>query len=632
MNDKEEPRLTPEEALKKYFGYTQFRPHQGGIISQILEGHDVLGVMPTGAGKSLCYQIPALCLPGWTLVISPLISLMQDQVTALMQSGVPAACLNSAQDEAAQRQIYARAYRGELRLLYVAPERLETAGFRNLCEQNPPILAAVDEAHCISQWGQDFRPSYLHLPALLETLPERPRIAAFTATATAAVREDIARLLCLRDPFTLVSGFDRPNLYFGVRATQGTLDKKNLLLQFLDARREKSGIIYCSTRKMVDEIYGLLCTRGVAAGRYHAGMANEERQQMQEDFLYDRLSVMVATNAFGMGIDKPNISYVLHFNMPQDLESYYQEAGRAGRDGEPAECLLLYNGQDVRTADYMISHSREADAELDEEARARVMEQARERLRQMTFYSTTSDCLRGFFLRYFGERAPISCGNCSNCLAGQKEQDITVEAQKIVSCVFRLHQRRRTVGKSTIAAILRGAKTERITQAGFDSLSTYGIMKGTPQRTLIYLIELLTKAGYLTDTGGEYPVIQLNERSNEIIRQHRPVIARLREDIMNAREKPEPQPQKTVELPADLDPALYDRLTKLRAKLANNAGVPPYIIFSNAVLREIAARKPHTDAGLLEIPGIGENKLNRYGRDFLNCIADYEAESHSTDV
>ena len=300
----------------------------------------------------------------------------------------------------------------------------------------------MDEAHCISQWGQDFRPSYLHLPALLETLPERPRIAAFTATATAAVREDIARLLCLRDPFTLVSGFDRPNLYFGVRATQGTLDKKNLLLQFLDARREKSGIIYCSTRKMVDEIYGLLCTRGVAAGRYHAGMANEERQQIQEDFLYDRLSVMVATNAFGMGIDKPNISYVLHFNMPQDLESYYQEAGRAGRDGEPAECLLLYNGQDVRTADYMISHSREADAELDEEARARVMEQARERLRQMTFYSTTSDCLRGFFLRYFGERAPISCGNCSNCLAGQKEQDITVEAQKIVSCVFRLHQRR----------------------------------------------------------------------------------------------------------------------------------------------------------------------------------------------
>lgn len=615
--------MTSQEALKKYFGYTEFRPHQGELIDQILAGRDVLGVMPTGAGKSLCYQIPALCLSGWTLVISPLISLMQDQVAALEQSGVPAACLHSAQSETEQRRIYARAYQGEFRLLYVAPERLETPGFRNLCEQIPPVLAAVDEAHCISQWGQDFRPSYLRLPALLEALPVRPRVAAFTATATAIVREDIARLLCLREPFTLVSGFDRPNLYFGVRSTTGPHDKKQILLQYLKKQQGKSGIIYCSTRKTVDEICELLRDHDISAGRYHAGMAGNERQQIQEDFLYDRITVMVATNAFGMGIDKSNISFVLHFNMPQDLESYYQEAGRAGRDGEPAECLLLYGKQDVQTANFLISHSREADSELDEESRSRVVEQAHERLKQMTFYSTTSDCLRRFFLRYFGESAPLNCGNCSNCLSGHEQKDITIEAQKIASCVYRLRQRGRTVGKSLIADILHGSKSERIQQGGFDTLSTYGIMKDTPRRTIIYFIEFLVQVGYLTDSGGEYPVITLNQKSNEIIRQRLPVVARLRTDIINAKEKTIPlQPAAA----AEVDDGLYSRLTALRTKLANRAGVPAYAIFSNATLREIAARLPHTDAAFLEVPGVGETKLNRYGKEFLQCIADYENE------
>lgn len=617
--------MTPLEALKKYYGYTEFRPHQGDLIEHILDGRDVLGVMPTGAGKSLCYQIPALCLPGWTLVISPLISLMQDQVTALEQSGISAACLNSAQTEAAQRQTYARTYQGEIRLLYVAPERLETPGFRNLCEQNPPVLAAVDEAHCISQWGQDFRPSYLRLPALLETLPVRPRIAAFTATATEIVRQDIARLLNLRDPFTLVSGFDRPNLYFGVRATTGSRDKKSILLDYLEKHSGRSGIIYCSTRKAVDEIYEMLCSSGISAGRYHAGMSGNERQQMQTDFLYDRIIVMVATNAFGMGIDKSNISFVIHFNMPQDLESYYQEAGRAGRDGEPAECILLYNAQDVQTAKFLISHSREAEAELDEESKQRVEEQARERLRQMTFYSTTSDCLRRFFLRYFGEKAPLICGNCSNCLSNQEERDITIEAQKIVSCVFRLHQRGRTVGRKQITDILRGSKNEVTLQRGFDTLSTYGIMKDTPPRTLGYLIDVLVQLGYLTDTGGEYPLIKLNPKSDEVIRKHLPITARLRTDFMNIKKTPE-QSLSSSKQPASLsvNDDLYSRLSELRMQLANRAGVPAYIVFSNATLREIAARRPHTDSDLLEVPGVGETKLNRYGKDFLRCIADYE--------
>ncbi len=620
--------MTSKEALKKYFGYTQFRPHQGELIGQILAGRDVLGVMPTGAGKSLCYQIPALCLPGWTLVVSPLISLMQDQVAALEQAGVPAACLHSAQNEAEQRRIYAHAYRGEFRLLYAAPERLETPGFRNLCLEHPPALVAVDEAHCISQWGQDFRPSYLRLPALLETLPVRPRVAAFTATATTIVRQDIERLLCLRDPFTLVSSFDRPNLYFGVRSTTGPRDKKQILLHYLEKQHGKSGIIYCSTRKTVDEICTMLHESGFAAGRYHAGMEGSERQQMQEAFLYDRITIMVATNAFGMGIDKSNIAFVLHFNMPQDLESYYQEAGRAGRDGAPAECLLLYSSQDVRTAEFLISHSREAGDELDEDAQTHVIEQARKRLQQMTFYSTTSDCLRRFFLRYFGEDAPLRCENCSNCLSGQTLQDITVQAQKIVSCVFRLQQRGRTVGKSMISEILRGSKSERLLQSGFDSLSTYGIMKDVPRRTLIYLIELLVQQGYLTDSGGEYPVIRLNPKSNEVIRKHLPVIVRLRADIVNTRETPE----QSAASNSETDSGLYERLSKLRAHLAARAGVPAYIIFTNATLREIAARAPHTIPTFLEVPGVGENKLKRYGRDFLQCIADYEKERQLTDT
>lgn len=611
--------MTPQQALKTYFGYTEFRPGQGELIEQILAGRDVLGVMPTGAGKSLCYQIPALCLPGWTLVVSPLISLMQDQVLALEQSGVNAACLNSTQEEDEQRSIFRRAYAGEFRLLYAAPERLETPGFRSLCAENPPALIAVDEAHCISQWGQDFRPSYLRLPALLAELPVRPRIAAFTATATEAVREDIVRLLGLREPFVRVSGFDRPNLYFGVMQTTGVRQKREVLLGLLERYRGRSGIVYCATRKTVDEVCALLNENGIAAGRYHAGMTGEERQQSQEDFIYDCVAVMAATNAFGMGIDKSNISFVIHFNMPQDLESYYQEAGRAGRDGEPADCILLYSRQDVRTAEYLISHDREADAEMSEEERRRVAGQARERLRQMAFYSTTNDCLRAFFLRYFGDSAPERCGNCSNCLAETHMQDITLEAQKIVSCVYRLHQRGRTVGKSLITDILHGSKSDRIQAMGFDSLSTYGIMKDTPRRTIAYLIDLLIQEGYLVDSGGEYPTIRLCARSNEVIRQRLPVIISVREDILKLEEKP----VKKARVKAG-DEDLYARLAKLRFQLASRERVPAYVVFTNATLRDMAARAPRTDADFLEVSGVGEAKLRRYGRAFMDCIREYQ--------
>lgn len=622
-NEKGGAEMTPQQALKTYFGYTEFRPGQGELIEQILAGRDVLGVMPTGAGKSLCYQIPALCLPGWTLVVSPLISLMQDQVLALEQSGVNAACLNSTQEEDEQRSIFRRAYAGEFRLLYAAPERLETPGFRSLCAENPPALIAVDEAHCISQWGQDFRPSYLRLPALLKELPVRPRIAAFTATATEAVREDIVRLLGLREPFVRVSGFDRPNLYFGVMQTTGVRQKREVLLGLLERYRGRSGIVYCATRKAVDEVCALLNENGIAAGRYHAGMTGEERQQSQEDFIYDRIAVMAATNAFGMGIDKSNISFVIHFNMPQDLESYYQEAGRAGRDGEPADCILLYSRQDVRTAEYLISHDREADAEMSEEERRRVAGQARERLRQMTFYSTTNDCLRAFFLRYFGDSAPERCGNCSNCLAETHMQDITLEAQKIVSCVYRLHQRGRTVGKSLIADILHGSKSDRIQAMGFDSLSTYGIMKDAPRRAIAYLIDLLVQKGYLVDSGGEYPTIRLCARSNEVIHQRLPVIISVREDILKLEEKPAKK-AKAKAVAGDADEDLYARLAKLRFQLASREHVPAYVVFTNATLRDMAARAPRTDADFLEVLGVGEAKLRRYGRAFMDCIREYQ--------
>ena len=593
---------TPEEILKEYFGHSAFRGRQKELVDALLEGHDVLGVMPTGAGKSVCYQVPALLVPGLTLVISPLISLMKDQVQALEQAGIPAACLNSTMPADAQRAVFARAYRGELRLLYAAPERLP--GLQNLFERVPLAFVAVDEAHCISQWGQDFRPSYGKITDFLAAVPERPPVGAFTATATEAVRRDIVRLLGLRDPLVCVSGFDRPNLTF---MTEKPRDKREHLVTLLRERMGQSGIVYCTTRKAVDEVCELLTSRGFAAGRYHAGLDADERRENQEDFLFDRTQIMVATNAFGMGIDKSNVSFVIHYNLPQNLESYYQEAGRAGRDGSPADCILLYSPGDVRTCEFLIEHGHDNE-ELDERTRHLLIERDRERLRQMVFYATTTDCLRRFILKYFDEQAPLSCDNCSNCLTNFELVDATLEAQKIVSCVFRLAQRGRSVGKSAIADILHGADNERIRQNDFASLSTYGIMREDSMKHIRDLLDRLIEEGYLVSTGGEYPVVKLCAKSDDIIRRRLPFQVKL------PRDKRKQDGRKITES------SLYEALRALRAEIAAQEKVPAYVVFSNATLQDMCARRPITPGELLEVSGVGRAKADKYGDAFLACI------------
>lgn len=593
---------TPEDILKEYFGHSAFRGRQKELVDALLEGRDVLGVMPTGAGKSVCYQVPALLVPGLTLVISPLISLMKDQVQALEQAGIPAACLNSTMPADAQRTVFARACRGELRLLYAAPERLP--GLQNLFERVPLAFVAVDEAHCISQWGQDFRPSYGKITDFLAAVPERPPVGAFTATATDAVRQDIVRLLGLRDPLVCVSGFDRPNLTF---MTEKPRDKREHLVTLLRERMGQSGIVYCATRKAVDELAELLTARGFATGRYHAGLDADERRENQDDFLFDRIQIMVATNAFGMGIDKSNVSFVIHYNLPQNLESYYQEAGRAGRDGSPADCILLYSPGDVRTCEFLIEHGHDNE-ELDERTRHLLIERDRERLRQMVFYATTTDCLRRFILKYFGEQAPLSCGNCSNCLTNFELVDATLEAQKIVSCVFRLAQRGRTVGKSAIADILHGADNARIRQNDFASLSTYGIMRADSMKHIRDLLDRLIEEGYLISTGGEYPVVKLCAKSDDIIRRRLPFAVKL------PRDKRKQDGRKITES------SLYEALRALRAEIAAQEKVPADVVFSNATLQDMCARRPITPGELLEVSGVGRAKADKYGDAFLACI------------
>ncbi len=558
--------MQPEAVLKQFFGYDTFRDNQKLLVMRILAGQDVLGVMPTGAGKSVCYQIPALMRPGLALVISPLISLMRDQVRTLCQAGIPAACLTSAQPVEERTRILRETAQGKYKLLYVAPERLQTPSLQALCQRVRLSLIAVDEAHCVSQWGQDFRPSYLRITEFLQILPERPPVCAFTATATERVRGDIIRLLGLQDPFLLVSGFDRPNLRFFVHHPA---DKKSALIAELAGRREQSGIVYCLTRKLVDDVYGILHSRGFAAARYHAGLDAETRQTAQEDFLYDRKRIMVATNAFGMGIDKPNVSYVIHYNMPQDLESYYQEAGRAGRDGEMADCILYASESDVRLCRFLIENSRDLSDDLDEEARQTALQRDLDRLRKMRWYCQTTDCLRQTMLHYFGESSPSYCGGCGNCgthwawkdvtvdaqkivscvfrlnqrgrTVGKRFEsspsycggcgncgthwawkDVTVDAQKIVSCVFRLNQRGRTVGKRFLIEILQGQMTERVQQSGLENLSTFGIMRGESVYHIRYILDCLIAQGYLTCRAEERPIVQLSAKSGDIIKKRLP--------------------------------------------------------------------------------------------------------------
>ena len=597
-----------EELLKQYFGHSAFRPGQEALIDALTEGRDVLGVMPTGAGKSVCYQIPALMLPGITLVISPLISLMKDQVVSLKQAGVSTAYINSSLTYPQYLEVLRRAKRDTYKIIYVAPERLSTEGFLAFVESAELSLLAVDEAHCVSQWGQDFRPSYLKIAEFCAALPKRPPVGAFTATATDEVKRDIVKLLDLHEPLELTTGFDRPNLYFSVE-TPGNKDV--WLNAFVAERREQSGIVYCATRKNVEKVCENLQKRGFAATRYHAGLEDEERRANQENFLYDRARIMVATNAFGMGIDKSNVSYVVHYNMPKNIESYYQEAGRAGRDGSKAECVLLYAPNDVRTAKFLIENSEDNEA-LTEEERDFNRERDLARLVKMAGYCKTTECLRRYILRYFGEKAPLHCGNCGNCCGEMERFDITTEAQKILSGVTRVERKyRKGLGATIIAGMLSGSQEQRIYDLGLDELPTYGALKDLDRQTIRRYIDYLIEQDCLTLTEGDYPVLRTTEKAKDVLFHGEKV-----EYFGKKQEKPARKKQ-SVQPPDD---GLYAALSALRFEIAKRESVPAFVVFSNATLLDMAAKQPQTMTEFLDVNGVGSKKAERYGAKFIDCI------------
>ena len=608
--------MDKQEALRHYFGHSAFRPGQERLIDAVLDGRDVLGVMPTGGGKSLCYQVPALLLPGVTLVVSPLISLMKDQVAALQAAGAPAACLNSALSLEQLRTVYSRARQGAYKLLYVAPERLEGEGFDRLVRELEVPLVAVDEAHCISQWGQDFRPSYLGISAFLEGLPRRPAVAAFTATATGPVQQDIVQLLALRDPVREVTGFDRPNLFFDV---QHPRSKLAALLKLVEERPGRSGIVYCATRSGVEKVCQALEARGVSATRYHAGLEPEERQRNQDDFQFDRKSVMVATNAFGMGIDKSNVSYVIHYNMPKSLEAYYQEAGRAGRDGEAADCILLYSAGDIATARFLIENG--GNEELTPEAREAVRRHDYQRLSAMTGYCRTTACLRGRILDYFGQSHDASCGSCGNCRGEFASEDITVSAQMILSCVVRVREKLGYyVGKTLIVQVLRGSRDQRVRDLGLDKLSTFGLMAQLSAGRVRELMEYLELEGFLR-INPAHSTLDPAGKARSLLFEGERLSMPLRKD--RVREK-KPASKGTA-LPEAREERLLAALRTLRARLAQAEGVPAYIVFSNAALADMARRAPRTMEAFLEVSGVGRVKAAKYGEAFLRVIQECSA-------
>ena len=620
----------PLDILHQTFGYPTFRPHQEQIVEAAVSGRDVMAVMPTSAGKSICYQVPALALGGLTIVVSPLISLMSDQVMALRELGVAAACLNSSLDAHERSQTLTEMSRGLLNLVYVAPERLADPAFLDVVQSHGLSLLAVDEAHCISQWGNDFRPSYQRICDFIDALPTRPPVMALTATATRQVREDIESTLGLRDPLRVVASFDRPNLSFAVERPSGKRAKDKALLEFVRAHEQSSGIVYCMSRRAVEDVCDMLREQGVAATRYHAGLSPEERDRNQADFIYDRSPVMVATNAFGMGIDKSNVSYVVHYNLPLSLENYYQEAGRAGRDGTKAECLLLYTAGDVHTAEFLLSRTERTD--LTPEQLQAMHEADEQRLRQMVFYATTTDCLRSFILRYFGEEAPAYCGNCGNCLADYEEVDERTNALKILSCVARVRQHAiacgnpaTSVGAGSIVDILRGSKAAKVLERGWDSLSTYGIMADVPVPRIRAIIDELVYREFLTRAQGDYPTLALAGRGAVFMKGDKPFVMRV---AKGRPRKPRPEGRtrgaSAAELP-DLTPEqaeLFEALRSLRTRLAREQQVPPYLIFNNATLEDMCRKRPTTPDELLEVSGVGTKKAERYGEAFLEVIAD----------
>lgn len=584
--------------------------------------------MPTGAGKSLVYQIPALIFTGLTLVISPLISLMKDQVDALNQAEVKAAFINSALSPLEIDDLISAATYGYYRILYVAPERLSDARFRKLCQQVDVSLVAVDEAHCISQWGKDFRPSYTKIADFIDTLPKRPCLCALTATATDKVREDIVRALNLNNPSICVAGFDRKNLYFGVERPIPA-QKDDCLLNLVERRKDRSGIIYCSTRDAVEEVCDFLISEGYKAGCYHAGLPPATRKQNQESFLHDRTPIMVATNAFGMGIDKSNVGYVIHYNVPRDLESYYQEAGRAGRDGSEADCILIYNKADVSTLNYFADsglHER-AKQGIDPTLSEALYRRDLERIRKMVYYCTTTDCLRSYFLRYFGElNTPHRCENCSSCSAETETIDTTVEAQKIISCVKRLAQRNRSVGKTTIVNILRGSHSQQILDSGFDTLSTYAIMKDVSKDMAYALFDALIAEAYLQVSDGKYPVVTCTRKGTDFLAQRERFFLTVAKKKMALKDRSAKtgNTQRGIQGHGTrIDEDLFEELKKLRYAFAQEQSMPAYIIFPDKTLRDMCVKRPRTLEEFLTVSGVGTAKAEKYGEAFLDCIAAY---------
>lgn len=613
--------MTKEEILRQLYGYDSFRPGQEELIEAVLQGRDVFGIMPTGAGKSVCYQVPALLLPGITLVVSPLISLMKDQVTALNQMGIHAAYLNSSLTMNQYLKALQLAKRGQYKLIYVAPERLLTESFLDFARFADISLLAVDEAHCVSQWGQDFRPSYLKVQEFVRMLPRRPVMAAYTATATRAVRDDCIAMLGLEDPFVKTTGFDRANLYFEVRQPA---DKDRELLAILDKHREESGIIYCATRKNVEEICDSLIREGYRATRYHAGLTDEERTRNQEDFLYDVSPVMVATNAFGMGIDKSNVRYVVHYNMPKNMESYYQEAGRAGRDGEPAVCILLYSGQDVVTNQYFIEHAREND-ELDEHELQIVKDQDHKRLRQMTAYCFTEDCLRSYILRYFGEEAVDSCGNCGSCCGDFETQDVTDAAMALLRMVWESGGR---YGAQVLMDALRGSSAQKVRQFGLDRLSEYGVLRGMPVNMLRKVLHKLYGMQLLKQQGDPYPVVKLTPEGKELLLEEVPVSISVQ---VEKKETPARKKKTGNTVAGEVESSLFEALRTLRMSLARKQGVPPYLVFSDKTLTDMCRKLPENREEMLGVTGVGEKKFESYGERFLEEIRKYRKKDSSVE-
>ena len=630
------PPVSPLQILKTYFGYDSFREGQGEIIDTILSGRDALAIMPTGAGKSLCYQVPALLLPGITLVVSPLISLMQDQVKSLNEAGIHAAYINSSLTEGQINKALSFAARGVYKIIYVAPERLETASFLSFALHTPISMVTVDEAHCISQWGQDFRPSYLKIIDFVEQLPGNPIISAFTATATEVVKNDIARILKLKNPNVVVTGFDRENLYYQVEHLTGK--QKDIFIQnYIETHPNESGIIYCATRKNVDTLYEKLLKQGVSVTRYHAGMSNDIRKKSQDDFIYDRAQVVIATNAFGMGIYKSNVRFVIHYNMPQSMENYYQEAGRAGRDGEPAKCILLFSTQDVMISKLLLG-SKDFEG-MDFQEIEQVKHQDSRRLQLMEGYCMTTSCLRNYILKYFGETTHQPCDNCGNCHQEFEELDMTLDAKWVVGCITEMRGR---YGQALVIGTLLGSKKARLKDIGATSYNCYGQLENRTEADLRLLISQMIRMGYIIQTEGEYSVLRAGNIADLQNKNTKIIIKKFKEKEKISTTKKHKTSFKKDSFSASAESssadstatnssrnsAFFEALRQLRLQIAKEESVPPYIVFTDRTLIDMCSKLPQNEDEMLNVSGVGQNKLKKYGQRFLQEISAFQSANH----